>query len=152
MLPFRLKRALYWPRRRNGLEPSPRVVALNEEETAASQKEYEEPGVYWEESENPQTGEINVIKRQGLPKGSNPRRNPVYSTGTNGRKNYPSNNLCQQYGPKTTTRSPGTGQKYNQGRYNRRGTDQWERIWRGKRWMVWMFWGRKQLIKPWKCF
>ena len=62
-----------------------------------------------------------MIKRQGfVPKGSNPRRNPMYSTGTNGRKNYPSNNLCQQYGPKTTTRSPGTGQKYSQGRYNRR--------------------------------
>ena len=37
---------LYWPKRSNGLEPSPRVVALNEEETAASQRVYEEPGVY----------------------------------------------------------------------------------------------------------
>ena len=73
----------------------PRVAVLNE--AAASPKVVEEPGVYLGEIENPQTGKI---KRRGfVPRGSNPRRNPVYSTGTNGRKNYPSNNLYQQYVP-----------------------------------------------------
>ena len=55
-----------------------------------------------------------------MPRSSNPRRNQVYSTGTGGRKNYPSNNLYQQYVPKTLNKSTGTGQKQNQGKYKRR--------------------------------
>ena len=43
-------------------------------------------------------------------RGSNPRRNQVYSTGTVGRRNYPSSNLYQQYVPKTLTKSTGTRQ------------------------------------------
>ena len=109
------------PRRSNGLEPSPRVAALNEEKLAPELKEGEEQGFYWEEIENPHTGEINMIKRRGfVPKGSNPRRNPVYSTGTSGRRSYPSNNLYQQYVPKAINKNAGTGQKYNQGKYKRR--------------------------------
>ena len=44
----------------------------------------------------------------------------MYSTGTGGRRNYPSNNLYQQYVPKTLTKNTGTGPKQNQGKYKRR--------------------------------
>ena len=54
------------PMRSNVLEPSPRVAVLNEEEAAANPRVDEEPGVYLEEIENPQTGEINMIKRRGF--------------------------------------------------------------------------------------
>ena len=58
----------------NGLEPSPRVAAFADEELAAEPKEEEEYDFYWEEIENPHTGETNIFKRQGfVPRGSNPR-------------------------------------------------------------------------------
>ena len=61
-------------RRSNGLEPSPRVAAFNDEELVAEPKEGEEHDFYWEEIVNPHNGEINMIKRRGfVPKGSNPR-------------------------------------------------------------------------------
>ena len=92
------------------MEPLPRTAALAEEEFADDPEEKEEHDFYWEEVENLRTGEINMIRRRGyVPRGCNPRRNQVYSTGTGGRKNYPSNNLYQQYVPKTLTKSTGVG-------------------------------------------
>ena len=62
------------PRISNGLEPSPRDAAFADEELAAEPKEEEEYDFYWEEIENPHTGETNIFKRQGfVPRGSNPR-------------------------------------------------------------------------------
>ena len=93
------------------MELRPRVAALNDEEVAAEPRGEEEHDFYWEEIENLQTGEINMIKRREfVPKGSNPRQNLMYSTGTVGRRNY---NLYQQYLPKTITKST-IRKKYNQ--------------------------------------
>ena len=44
-------------RRSNGLEPSPRVAAFNDEELVAEPKEGEEHDFYWEEIVNPHNGE-----------------------------------------------------------------------------------------------